>query len=129
MATKFGTFTELTENLPTELHTIITRLKAIILDIYPESVEVVRMGDNAATYGVGPKKMTEAFCYLMPIKKGYINLGFFYGAMLPDPQNLLEGTGKKMRHVKVHNLEQANSDAVRTLIEASLHERQETLGV
>ena len=23
---------------------------------------------------------------------------------MPDPQNLLEGTGKKLRHIKIHNL-------------------------
>ena len=29
------------------------------------------------------------------------NVGFFYGAMLDDSAGLLEGTGKRMRHVKL----------------------------
>ncbi|GAB5527085.1 MAG: hypothetical protein Roseis2KO_49570 [Roseivirga sp.] len=31
----------------------------------------------------------------------HVNLGFFYGAYLPDPVGLLEGTGKHMRHIKL----------------------------
>ncbi len=129
MATKFGTYEELTENLPDLQKAIIDRLKAIILEIHPETVEVVRLGDNAASYGVGPKKMSEAYCYLMPIKKGYVNLGFYNGAQLDDPANLLEGTGKKLRHAKIYDLSQANSASVRQLITVSLHERQAALGL
>jgi hypothetical protein len=31
----------------------------------------------------------------------HVNVGFFCGAFLPDPAGLLEGSGKRMRHVKV----------------------------
>ena len=48
------------------------------------TVETVRLGDNAATYGVGPKKMSDGYAYIMPMR-GYINLGFYQGAMLADP--------------------------------------------
>jgi hypothetical protein len=33
--------------------------------------------------------------------KAHVNVGFFVGAELPDPARLLEGTGKRMRHVKL----------------------------
>jgi hypothetical protein len=33
--------------------------------------------------------------------KAHVNVGFFLGADLEDPAGLLEGTGKRMRHVKV----------------------------
>jgi hypothetical protein len=33
--------------------------------------------------------------------KAHVNVGFFQGATLPDPVRLLEGTGKRMRHVKL----------------------------
>lgn len=32
---------------------------------------------------------------------GHVSVGFFFGAMLADPAGLLEGTGKRMRHVKL----------------------------
>ena len=31
----------------------------------------------------------------------HVNVGFFQGAMLPDPAHLLQGAGKFMRHVKL----------------------------
>jgi hypothetical protein len=33
--------------------------------------------------------------------RNHVNVGFFHGAALPDPANLLQGTGKYMRHVKL----------------------------
>lgn len=42
------------------------------------------------------------FCYLQYNKK-HINLGFFEFDNIEDPDNLLEGTGDKMRHIKIHN--------------------------
>ena len=39
------------------------------------------------------------FCYLQFNKK-HVNLGFFEFDKIEDPNNLLEGTGKEMRHVK-----------------------------
>ncbi|WP_396202208.1 hypothetical protein [Gemmatimonas sp.] len=45
------------------------------------AVETVRLGDNAATDGVGPKKMTEGYAYIMPLR-GYVNLGCYQGGLL-----------------------------------------------
>lgn len=33
--------------------------------------------------------------------RNHVNVGFFHGAVLPDPAGLLQGTGKRMRHVKL----------------------------
>lgn len=41
-----------------------------------------------------------AFAYVNAFK-GHVNVGFFRGAELADPEHLLEGTGKLMRHVKL----------------------------
>ena len=41
-----------------------------------------------------------AFAYVNAFT-AHVNVGFFRGAELADPAQLLEGTGKKMRHVKV----------------------------
>lgn len=49
----------------------------------------------------------------------HVNVGFFLGAALPDPAHLLEGTGKRMRHVKLKPGTPANTAALRRLIEAA----------
>ncbi|WP_332767935.1 DUF1801 domain-containing protein [Phenylobacterium sp.] len=51
--------------------------------------------------------------------KAHVNVGFFCGAMLDDPEGLLEGAGKRMRHVKIRGPRQVNADALRDLIAAA----------
>jgi hypothetical protein len=40
-----------------------------------------------------------AFCYVAAYSN-HVNLGFYFGAELPDPHRVLKGTGKKMRHIR-----------------------------
>ncbi|MBL0024290.1 MAG: DUF1801 domain-containing protein [Saprospiraceae bacterium] len=46
----------------------------------------------------------------------HVNLGFNYGADLPDPHHLLEGTGKLFRHVKIKSVEQLKDKNLTDLI-------------
>jgi len=48
-----------------------------------------------------------------------VNVGFFQGAVLPDPGRLLQGTGKFMRHVKLRPGTDTNAGALRRLIDAA----------
>jgi hypothetical protein len=48
--------------------------------------------------------------------KRHVNVGFFYGAMLADPSGILEGSGKRMRHVKLRPQAQLHDEALRDLI-------------
>jgi hypothetical protein len=118
-----GTFAELLASVEPNLVAIARRLRAIIRSVDGSTVETVRLGDNAATYGVGPKKMTDGYAYIMPMR-GYVNLGFYQGAVLADPERLLEGTGKGLRHVKVRSLAEANRPSVRALVAAALARRR-----
>ncbi|MEM7342731.1 MAG: DUF1801 domain-containing protein [Chloroflexota bacterium] len=127
---RLGSFNDLLEERVTndDIQTICEELRRIIFHNYPEATEVVRLGDGAASYGVGPKKMSESHVYIMP-KERYVNLGFWHGTSIPDPANLLEGTGKKMRHVKIRSLEAAASNEIATLISEALKERRAALGL
>lgn len=49
----------------------------------------------------------------------HVNVGFFRGADLPDPHDLLEGTGKAMRHVKLRTDGRVDGDALAALIVAA----------
>jgi hypothetical protein len=71
--------------------------------------------------------MSEAYCYIMP-KPRYVNLGFYNGAALADPNSLIQGTGKRLRHVKVFSSEEISQPPLRQLIEAALVERRQSLG-
>lgn len=118
-----GTFDELLAGVEPDLVAIAVRLRDLIREVDPGTVETVRLGDNAATYGVGPRKMTDGYAYLMP-RRGYMTLGFYQGAMLADPDRLLEGTGKGLRHVKVRSLAEVDRPALRALVAAALARRK-----
>jgi hypothetical protein len=49
----------------------------------------------------------------------HVNVGFFHGAMLDDPAGMLEGVGKRMRHVKLRWAQQVNAAAMSDLIAAA----------
>lgn len=128
MSATSGTFDELLEASSEEIRTIARALRAMVLDLHTDTTEVVRLGDRASTFGHGPKKMSEGYAYIQP-HKNWVNLGFYMGAMLADPEGLLEGTGKKLRHVKVRSLADATTDGLRALVEAAIAERAEALGI
>ena len=46
----------------------------------------------------------------------WVSVYFFRGAEMDDPEGVLEGTGKGMRHVKLREPKDANSPALKTLI-------------
>jgi hypothetical protein len=61
--------------------------------------------------------------------RAHVNVGFFYGAMLDDPARLLEGTGKRMRHVKLRWGQQVNATALNALIAAAYRDIRLRLGL
>ena len=59
-----------------------------------------------------------AFAYVAAFK-AHVNVGFYYGAFLKDPARILEGTGKRMRHVKLKPGRDVNAVALGNLIKAA----------
>jgi hypothetical protein len=101
---------------PPEQQAIIHAVRALILATMPGVKEYVYHG--ALGYGVTPSPL-ERHCYVAPQAKGYVNLGFFFGARLADPTHLLEGTGARMRHVKIRSADEVAPPALRGLLEAA----------
>jgi hypothetical protein len=60
--------------------------------------------------------------------KAHANVGFFHGAALADPAGLLEGTGKRMRHVKLRPGRELDEDALRCLIVEAYRDIRQRLG-
>ncbi len=113
-----GTFDEIVEQASPHVRALATQARGLIQDIMPAVVEVAWPRQRIIGYGIGPKKMSEQFCYL-GVYKNHLNLGFYYGADLPDPQNMLEGTGVNLRHIKITSTEQLESAALRQLLVAA----------
>lgn len=118
-------FQEIRVSFDPRVRGLATDARALIEDVYPEVVEVPWLRQNVVGYGVGPKKMSEHFCYIA-FHKDHVNLGFNQGAELPDPQGLLRGPGKTMRHVKIAEPEDLEDPALRRLLEAARAHRAST---
>ncbi|MGH7487089.1 MAG: DUF1801 domain-containing protein [bacterium] len=106
-----------------ELRRLAESLRHLIASLHESFVEVVWPRQKIASYGVGPKKMTEHYAYI-GVQGSHVNLGFYHGASLPDPEGLLEGTGKELRHVKVRDVAAAKNDAVTALLREAIQERK-----
>ena len=72
------------------------------------------MHDGCPTACVGDA----AFGYVNAFKD-HVNVGFFFGALLKDPAGLLEGTGKRGRHVKLRPGSDVDSAALAGLVDAA----------
>ena len=69
-----------------------------------------------------------AFGYVNAFK-AHVNVGFFRGAEIADPERLLEGTGKFMRHVKLRPEREIDATALRQLIETAYIDMKERVNV
>ena len=70
--------------------------------------------DGAPTACIGDA----AFAYVNAFT-AHVNVGFFRGAEIADPEHLLEGTGKFMRHVKLRPESHVDAGALMKLIETA----------
>jgi hypothetical protein len=78
----------------------------------PDVRELIHDGCPVACLGDAAFGYVNAFT-------AHVNVGFFHGAELDDPAGLLEGTGKRMRHVKLRPGEEPDGEALAALISAA----------
>ncbi|WP_128546131.1 DUF1801 domain-containing protein [Larkinella soli] len=100
-----------------EVRNLAIHVRELVKSVLPDAHEQVRPGYKTITYGTGPR-MSEEICYIAPLLSS-VNLGFLYGTQLPDPQGVLKGTGKLLRHIKFHSPEDIDKTAVLGLLEAA----------
>lgn len=75
---------------------IIRALRRFVKRVEPGLSEGVKWGNGCWIGRNGPV----AYVYS---DTGYVQFGFFNGAALTSPKGLLEGKGRYVRHIKVHD--------------------------
>ncbi|MCG2459970.1 DUF1801 domain-containing protein [Flavobacteriaceae bacterium F89] len=98
-----------------DIQQLARETRTLVYNVLPQLVEVVWVRQKNVGFGTGIKKKTEHFCWLMPAT-GHVTLGFNYGAELPDPNHILEGTGKLFRHIKIRRSEDLSDPDMITLL-------------
>lgn len=94
------------------------KLRQLLLKSLPGIIEQLDIKARMIGYCYG-QKYAELICVLIPSQKG-LKLGFNRGVELPDPEGLLEGSGKISRYVVIHSDEQIASKALKQLIKDAL---------
>jgi hypothetical protein len=94
------------------LRKVAKALRAFVKDIEPATKETVN------SWGVPTFENDSPFCLYM-VGKNHVTFGFLFGTSLNDPEGLLEGTGKNLRHVKLRKLEDLHRPALKALVQAA----------
>jgi len=103
---------------PPPVREIAVKAREVILSVMPKATEKVYPGWKVIQYGTAAD-MKSVFAAISP-QRERVNLGLANGVDLPDPDGLLEGEGKAIRHVKLTSPEAAGAAAVRELIRGAL---------
>ena len=97
---------------PADLGSIARKWFDVMRGCGDDVVELLHDGHPTACVG------DAAFGYVN-VFTAHVNIGFFHGFALDDPAGLLEGTGKRMRHVKLQPGDEPEAAALSALIEAA----------
>jgi hypothetical protein len=116
------TFNDILHESTPDIQALAWKARDLILDAAPHSIEAIIVKDRVAAYGVGQMSMKEQFVYIALPQK-WVRIGFYYGSDIPDPEGLLEGEGKRFRHVKIQSEDDLQHPALRELIRLAM-ERQ-----
>ncbi len=93
-----------------------------MLDEAPEAVESLAKGYAVSiAFSFTGKPIKDGFCHVVAYAN-HVNLGFNRGALLPDPNGVLAGTGKMIRHIPIHNEDDLNRRYLRRYLQAAIEQ-------
>ncbi|WP_456438887.1 DUF1801 domain-containing protein [Psychroserpens sp.] len=94
-------------------------LREFILEIHPQSNELLYHTHALTSLYTVSEKMSDGFC-MIPIYTNHLNLGFNKGTVIEDPKKLLQGTGKWIRHIPVKTIDDYRNKDVEVLIKSAI---------
>lgn len=95
-----------------------TRLVDLVREVMPEATEQLDLPDHLLAFGFGSAgaiRLRDFAVALIP-HTGHVNVQLADGAVLPDPAGIVEGTGKRIRHVKCRTAQDVARPALRALL-------------
>jgi len=97
-------------------------LREVVLEEAPEAIESIVKGYAVAIgFSFTGKPLKDGFCHVVTYSTR-VNLGFNRGALLPDPNRLLEGTGKMIRHVTIGSLDDLDRPWLRRYLRTAIEQ-------
>lgn len=102
-----------------EIKELFYDLRNYVLELCPDSNELLYHTHALTALFSISEKMSDAFC-MIPIYTNHLNLGFNKGTLIKDPNNLLRGTGKLIRHIPVEKPNDYRNAQVEELIKNAI---------
>lgn len=97
-------------------------LREIVLEEAPEAIESHVNGYAVAIgFSFTGKPLKDGFCHVVTYQN-CVNLGFNRGALLDDPDKVLEGSGKLIRHLRVHDPDELDRPLLRRFLRAAIQQ-------
>jgi hypothetical protein len=93
--------------------------RKLILEEAPEASEFVYEVYTIADHFTFTHRPSDAFVFTTT-HANWVNLGFNFGSMLPDPNGLLQGNGRWIRHVRVAHATDLDAPGIRELLRAAI---------
>jgi hypothetical protein len=112
----YASFDEYTKDQSPGNQAIIRALRRFVKRSEPRLTEAVKWGNGCWIGSHGPV----AYVYTTT---GYVQFGFFRGSSLRDPRGLLEGAGQYVRHTKVHDATEIDTQAFAALLRQAVRAR------
>jgi hypothetical protein len=97
-------------------HAALAKMRARL----PGAIELVYDNYNALAIGFGPTERASDVIFSIALYPRWVSLFFFNGVGLPDPQKLLKGSGKTVRHIVLENASDLDKPAVKALMKLAL---------
>jgi Domain of unknown function (DU1801) len=113
-----------------EVREIFEALISLVRDVMPGAEEQVDLPDRAYAFGYGPPggvRMRDLAVALIPHTR-HVNVQLADGATLDDPANIVDGMGKRIRHVKCRSLDDVARPALRAILQEQAALKREHSG-
>lgn len=115
------TWDSLLESRSAEVREAARAIAGVVMAELPRAIVHFDRADGLLAIGTSGA-MGDLLFALIP-HLGWVNLQLADGATLPDPDGLIEGTGKRIRHVKIRSAEAAGSAGIRRIVQAQIAAR------
>ncbi len=101
-------------------------LRSQIIEVAPDLTQQLDLPDHLLAFGFGPPggmRMKGLALALIP-HTAHVNLQLADGALLDDPSGLVEGTGKRIRHVKCRSVGDVTRSGLTAIIAEQIARRR-----
>jgi hypothetical protein len=96
------------------------RALAFLTSRFPTATRIAYDNYNAVAVGFGPSDRASEAIFSIALYPKYVSLFLLNGASLSDPHKLLEGSGSRVRHVKLRPVARLEEADVVALIDAAV---------